>query len=146
MKIYKNRTPLATAELSTAERTLKPAGYKLRLCAAYNADMKGGLKAMKHYTFPPESKTYLENPHIQQFGCIGSYAMRFQEYMRKKDYVGGIDQALVSARNLNFHDSSVMGTFASQLSGTSKTCIEKSDGTLITPYEAIQELESVTQP
>jgi hypothetical protein len=112
--------------------------YKLRLCAAYNADMKGGLKAMKHYTFPPESKTYLENPHIQQFGCIGSYAMRFQEYMRKKDYVGAIDQATISCKNLNFHDSAVMGTFASQLSNTSTTCIEKDDGTLLTPYEAIQ--------
>jgi hypothetical protein len=112
--------------------------YKLRLCAAYNADMKGGLKAMKHYTFPPESKTYLENPHIQQFGCIGGYAARFQEYMRKKDYVGAIDQAVVSAKNLNFYDSAVIGTFASQLSGTSTTCIEKPDGTLITPFDAIQ--------
>jgi hypothetical protein len=115
--------------------------YKLRICAAYNADMKSGLSAIKHYTFPPESETYLENTHIQQFGCIGSYAARFQEFMRKKDYVGAISQAVIPARNLNFYDSVVISTFASQLSCTSKTCIEKTDGTLITPYDAILELE-----
>jgi hypothetical protein len=115
--------------------------YKLRLCAAYNADMKTGLKAKQHYSFPPASDTYLHNPHIQQFGCIGTYAGRFQEYMRKKDYVGAIDQATISCKNLNFYDSAVIGTFACQLSHTSTTCIEKPDGTLITPYNAIQELE-----
>jgi hypothetical protein len=120
--------------------------YKLRLCAAYNADMKTGLKAKQHYNFPPESETYLHNPHIQQFGCIGTYAGRFQEYMRKKDYVGAIDQATISCKNLNFYDSAVMGTFASQLSCTSTTCIEKSDGSLITPYEAIQEMERGEKP
>jgi len=115
--------------------------YKLRICAAYTADMKNGLKAAKMYMFPPESNSYLPNPHIQHHGCIGSYAMRFQEYMRKRDYVGAIDQAVVSARNLNFYDSTVMMKFARELSCLSKSCIEKSDGTLLTPYEAVLELE-----
>ena len=115
--------------------------YRLRLCAAYTADMRTGLKAVVHYTFPPESKTYLPNPHIQQYGCIGSYAGRFQEYMQKRDYVGAIDQAVVSARNLNFYDSTVISAFAAALSCTNIKCIEKSDGTLITPLEAITETE-----
>jgi hypothetical protein len=38
--------------------------YKLRICAAYTADMKSGLKAKQHYHYPPESATYLHNPHI----------------------------------------------------------------------------------
>jgi hypothetical protein len=116
--------------------------YRLRICAAYTADMKTGLKAAKMYMFPPESSSYLPNPHIQNHGCIGSYAMRFQEYMRKRDYVGAIDQAVVSARNLNFHDSTVMSKFANELSNSSKSCIETQDGTLLTPFEAVLELES----
>jgi len=114
--------------------------YRLRLCAAYTADMRSSLKACAHYCFPPESNTYFPNPHIQQFGCIGSYAGRFQEYMRKRDYVGAIDQAIVSARNLNFYDSSVIGRFAHDLSCSGIKCIEKSDGSLLTPLEAIKEL------
>jgi len=61
--------------------------------------------------------------------------------MQKRDYVGGIDQAVVSARNLNFYDSTVMSTFAKELSRTTISCIEKPDGTLLTPREAILELE-----
>jgi len=115
--------------------------YKLRLCAAYTADMRTGLGAIKNYIFPPESQTYLHNPHIQHMGCIGSYAGRFQEYMHRRDYVGAIDQAVVSARNLNFYDSPVISKFAKELSRTAISCIERTDGTLLTPREAIIELE-----
>jgi len=115
--------------------------YRLRICAAYTADMKRGLRAFQHYTFPNESRNHFPNPHIQGFGCIGSYAGRFQEYMNKRDYVGAIDQAVVSSRNLNFYDSAVMSHFARDFSNTRIKCLEKSDGTLLTPLEAINELE-----
>ena len=115
--------------------------YKLRICAAYVADMRTGLRAIKNYTFPEESKTYFPNPHIQQYGCIGTYAGRFQEYMQRRDYVGAIGQAMVSAQNLNFYDSSVMSGFAKEFSRTYKKCIEKPDGTLLAPLEAIIDLE-----
>jgi hypothetical protein len=121
--------------------------YKLRICAAYTADIKTGLKALDHYDFPPESANYLPNPHIQNHGCIGNYAVKFQEYMKRHDYLGAIDQAVVSARNLNFHDSIVISTFVSQLSHNSSVkCLEKTDGTLLTPHEAIKELTKGDTP
>ena len=61
--------------------------------------------------------------------------------MHRKDYVGAIDQSVVSARNLNFYDSAAIGAFARDLSGSTLKCIEKADGTLLTPREAINELE-----
>jgi hypothetical protein len=115
--------------------------YKLRVCAAYTADMRIGLHAFQDYVFPHESRTYFPNPHIQSFGCIGTYAGKFQEYMQKRDYVGAIDQAVVSARNLSFYDSSVISAFARDFSRSSLKCLEKSDGKLLTPKEAIKELE-----
>ena len=115
--------------------------YRLRMCAAYRADMRGGLTALGNYSFLVESKTYLPNPHIQHFGCIGSYAGRFIEYAKNRDYVGAIEQAAMSARNLNFYDSMVMTTFARKLSATTATCIESPEGVLLTPQEAIAELE-----
>ncbi len=117
--------------------------YKLRLCAAYRADMKNSIRPVQEYSFPPESQTYFPNPHIQHFGCIGGYASRFVEYMSNRDYVGAIDQAAVSARNLNFYDSAVMSQFAYNLSRTSVKCIEGADGTLMTPREAIKRIEEV---
>jgi len=118
--------------------------YKLRMCAAYKADMRSGLSAISGYSFPPESKSYLPNPHIQIHGCIGGYAIRFQECMQNKDYVGAISQATGSASNLNFHDSGVIARFAANLFSTSIKCIERPDGTLLSPHEAINELEGDT--
>jgi len=115
--------------------------YKLRVCAAYRVDMRNSVMPLSDYVFPPESLTYLPNPHIQRFGCIGGYASRFAKYMHNRDYVGAIDQAAVSARNLNFHDSTVMETLAHALSHTAIKCIEDADGNLMTPKEAIKRLE-----
>ena len=138
---------VSTPQMERLYRAIFDEGqYKLRLCAAYTADMRNGLHACSNYIFPPESNTYLPNPHIQHFGCIGSYAGRFQEYMASGDYVGAIDQAVVSGRNLNFYDSSVIQHFASELSHSKIRCIEKSDRSLLTPLEAIKELEAEICP
>jgi hypothetical protein len=148
--LYKDLCPLVTKkQMKSLYKAIfgDSPQYKMRICAAYTADIKTGLTANAHYPFPPESNTYLPNPHIQNHGCIGNYAVKFQEYMKKHDYVGAIDQAVVSARNLNFHDSIVISKFASQLShNSSVTCLEKSDGTLLTPHEAIKELEKGDSP
>ena len=120
--------------------------YKLRICAAYKADMKNTLTPVMGYNFPPESCHYLPNPHIQQYGCIGGYSQRFAEYMARRDYVGAIDQAAVSARNLNFHDSTVMTKFAKSLSSTNIRCIENAQGKLMTPKEAIKCLNQSESP
>jgi hypothetical protein len=103
--------------------------------------MKNSLTPIRGYTFPPESRDYLPNPHIQRFNCIGGYSGRFAEYMHRHDYVGAIDQAVMSARNLNFHDSTVMESLAYELSHTAIKCVEDKDGTLMTPRQAIKRME-----
>ena len=144
--MYSRLNPAITKpQMEELYRAIFGGGYKLRMCAAYTANMKTGLKAISNYLFLPESKDYFPNPHIQNHGCIGTYSARFQEYMKKRDYVGGIDQAVVSARNLNFYDSTVMSGFASDLSYYTIKCIEKPDGTAVSPLEAIAELEGICQ-
>jgi hypothetical protein len=117
------------------DRTLK-----LRICAAYKADMRNHITPLTDYIFPPESSTYIPNQHIQGSGCIGGYVQRFVEYMANRDYVGAIDQAAVSARNLNFHDSGVIAKLVTNLLNTTATCIEDLDGKLMTPMDVIDRL------
>jgi len=135
---------ITTSQMEKLYRAIFEEGkYKLRICAAFSADMRDGLSPISQYTYPSESSTYLPNPHIQQYGCIGTYAGRFEEYVERKDYVGAIEQAIVSARNLNFYDSSAIAEFARLFSHTSIKCVEKSDGRLLTPSEAVVDLEGV---
>jgi hypothetical protein len=50
IKKYKNLTPLATAELSTAERTLKRKRYRTILAdPPWDINQKGKYGAVKHY-------------------------------------------------------------------------------------------------
>jgi hypothetical protein len=141
--MYKNLNPSVTKpQMELLYRAIFGSQkYKLRICAAYVAGVISGLSANRSFLYPIESQTYLPNPHIQFHGCTGGYSVRFLEYMRKRDYVGAIDQATVSGRNLNFFDSAAISTLARELSGSKLSCIEKQDGTLLTPMEAIKELE-----
>ena len=118
--------------------------YKLRICAAYRADMSSRIYAIKQYIYPPECQTYIPNPHIHTHGCIGSFSPRFTEYLKNRDYAGAVDLAAVSARNLNFHDSGVISKFIKTLSGTPIKCIEDKDGNLMTPRQLIKNLEEVS--
>jgi hypothetical protein len=115
--------------------------HRLRVCAAYKADMRNSITPLRDYTFPPESQNYIPNSHIQRHGCIGGYAARFMEYMHRRDYVGAIDQATMSARNLNFHDIGVITHFVQTLTRTTLRCVEDAAGNLTTPREAIVKLE-----
>jgi len=142
--LYKSTGSLSQMEMELLYRAIFDGGiYKLRICAAYRVNMQSSIVALTNYIFPPESKDYLPNPHIQRHGCIGSYAARFKEFMKDRDYVGAIDQAVVSARNLNFFDSTVMSAFASNLSQTTIKCIEDRHGNTMTPKAAIAGLTAM---
>jgi hypothetical protein len=141
--MYTNLSPAITkSQMEKLYNAIFSEGkYKLRMCTAFKADIRNGLTALMHYAFPTEIRNYLPNPHIQRFGCVGTYAGLFQEYIHKGDYIGAIEQAAVSGRNLNFYDSVAMGYFAETLSRSIASCIEAPNGTLLTPKEAIKELE-----
>lgn len=115
--------------------------YSLCICAAFTLDLKNGVAPRQDYTFPPECKDYLPNPHIQEYGCMGGYSHRIAEYLYNKDYVGAIEQTSVSARNLNFHDSAVMEKFSYSLSCTHVKCIEDADGNHMSPRAAISRMK-----
>jgi hypothetical protein len=113
---------------------------KLRVWAAYTVGLVGSVVPYSGYAYT--DATRIPNPHIQKYGCIGGYETLITECLRRRDYVGALEQTSVSARNINFHDSTVMEDFSRQLISTTITCIEFRDGSLLTPIEAIKRLET----
>jgi len=65
---------VTTEGMELLYRAIFGGGFKLRVCAAFRADMRNNITPLSDYVFPPESHTYLPNPHIQRFACIGGYA------------------------------------------------------------------------
>ena len=111
---------------------------KLRTCAAYQFDMRGNVRAQSGYDFPEELVSYLPNPHINDYRCMGGYESTINTLLRKCDYVGAIEQCVASAKSLNWGDSSVMNKFMARMYESNRACIELPDGRCVNSKEAIK--------
>lgn len=111
---------------------------KLKVCAAYELDMFGGVNAIEHYDFGTEYRGYTPNTHIQEFACMGNYRQTINECLKDHQYIQAIEQCIASCKSLNFLDSTVMGKFIrdfyNDFDGVS--CVELPDGSSVTPVQA----------
>ena len=114
---------------------------RIRVCAAYRFRLNGTVSGVSNFSFDRSFGTYIPNPHIQGYACLGNYRMEINNAMQKHDYIYALEQCIASAKSLNFHDSVVMEYFSEDLTkyaGTNRRCIELPDGTVVTPSEAIK--------
>ena len=122
---------------------------RIKFCAAYRFVLDGSVSARSGYRFGPEFGDYMPNPHIDKFSCLGSYSNPINRYLRDRNYIGALEQALASCKSLNFGDSPVMGEFMNQMYGyyssgsvrKNTKCIELPDGRVVTPKDAIAYLK-----
>ena len=120
---------------------------KIRFCAAYRFDMNGGCQAISGYEYPPECDTYLPNPHIHHYHCLGAYSRYINELLAKHDYAGAICQCIASAKSLNLSEGPTMIKFMRSLYGigsstSAKKFVMLPDGTLATVKEACEWLKN----
>lgn len=117
---------------------------KIKMCAAYTIDLLYGADGIIDYNFDYRFNDAIPNAHIQQYSCMGDYARAVADYIERNDYIGAIEQCLVSCKSLNFNDSPVMNIFMKDFYGRSSRnnkCIELPDGSVVRPKEAIEFLK-----
>lgn len=119
---------------------------RMKFCASYMFDLSGYVRAIAHATYGYEFSDCMPNPHIDEYSCLGNYERVINEYLRKHDYIGAIEQCISSCMSLNFADSTVIGEFMRRISGSSSNrvnsrCIELPDKNVVSPREAIQWLK-----
>ena len=84
----------------------------------------------------------MPNPHINRYSCLGNYVRTINELLKDRNYIGAIEQCSASAKSLNFGDSTVMHEFMRFMySSGNRTFIELSDGTTVSPINAIKWLK-----
>lgn len=122
---------------------------KIKFCATYRLEICGGVAALGERHFGIECRDCIPNPHIDRYRCLGNYHIAINELLERNDYINAIEQCVASCKSLNFHDSTVMCEFMSQLYGLSDyqsniniRCIELPDGSVTTPIDAIKWLKS----
>lgn len=120
---------------------------KMRVCAAYMLDFAqmqyGGIA---RYDFSDFS-TYLPNPHIQLYRCLGGNEQYIREAVYNRDYVLAVANCAASAGNINFGDYTVGEQFIGALfyEDCRKKFLELPDGSVVAPVEAIAWLDGETQ-
>lgn len=116
---------------------------RIRFCAAYRFALNGNVSAQtgdfSDYTFDG----YMPNTHIDRYHCMGNYSRTINELLKKRNYIGALEQCIASCKSLNFGDSAVMGEFMRTMwsNDSISRCIELPDGRIVRPSEAIKWLE-----
>lgn len=114
---------------------------KIRICGAYKITFGGSAKAVSEFNFPADASTYLPNPHINNYNCIGNYARIFSELMREGKYIETIEQCVASCASINFGDSTVMRRFAEMIANDNREFVELPDGNIVSVSSAIEWLK-----
>lgn len=116
---------------------------RIRFCASYMFNLNGNVSPLtgdfSDYTFDG----YMPNTHIDRYHCMGNYSRTINELLRKRNYIGAIEQCIASCKSLNFGDSAVMCEFMRKMwsNNSESRCIELPDGRVVKPNEAIRWLE-----
>ena len=129
------------------DRTLK-----MRFCAKYYFEISSNADCVAHTGYSGEYATYMPNPHIQHYSCIGNYVETIPELAQKGDYIGVIEQCIASCCSLNFNDPTVMQRFVKIICNgsdyedyTNTNCIELPDGTVTDAFGALKYLKSLEE-
>lgn len=110
------------------------AQYELRI-----RDMR--ISGISHAEYSDAAQDFFPNIHIERHRCLGGYEQAMCQAMEAHNYIGAIEQCVVSAASLNFFDSTVMQGVLEELYGTNiekKRCFVLPDGTAATIKEAIK--------
>lgn len=115
---------------------------KLRFCCAYTIRLGERVTGMRDYSYNESCDTYIPNPHIDRFSCLGNYERTMNERLMDNDAIGAIEQCISSCKSLNFSDSTVMEVFMDRMCSRDgyrhNKCIELPDGNIVDMKGAIE--------
>lgn len=119
---------------------------KIRSCGIFDFDTRGAsVNAIQHYDYSdiPECKTYIPNPHLHHYSCLGDYKRHINNMLMEHNYIMAVEQTIASNMSLNFNDGAVMDRFPRDLFDEKRNtlCIETSDGNIISVTDAINMLK-----
>lgn len=116
---------------------------KLHICAAYKLDVgECKVNGLAGYNYGTECAQFFPNPHIHEYHCLGGYAQALSQMMETHNYVGVLEQCVVSCQSINLTETPTMERFIPKFYGCNSPIIELPDGTAVTPLEAVEFLSA----
>jgi len=83
-------------------------------------------------------KSYLPNPHLKIYACLGGYRDEIPEKLEQRDYIGAFEMAIASAGSVNLDETdNVFRPFLGYILSSDQKVLVRRDGTEYTPEEAL---------
>ena len=116
--------------------------FSVKICGNYEMNIEAcRLKARRDYDYvaaDPMYDSYLPNPHLRIFACLGGYENRVMNALRDQNYIGAIEMCCASAGSVDLDETEqTFRPFIGWILSSEKKILRRNDGVDMTPEEAL---------
>ena len=116
--------------------------FTVKIASNYQIDLNGcSINCNRNYDYKaadPIFKSYMANPHIKLFACLGGYGGRIPKELRNRNYIGAIELCCASAGSVDLDETEqTFRPFIGFLMSTREKVLKRKDGVDMTPEEAL---------
>ena len=95
----------------------------------------------KYYNYvdhDPLYKSYIPNPHLKLFGCLGGYEGRVANELYERNYIGAVEMCIASAGSVDLDETEqTFRPFLGWILSSKEKILRTKDGLEMTPEEAL---------
>ena len=116
--------------------------FEIKMVGNYKLNLYGcSVSTERNYDYPaanPAYVSYMPNPHLRFYGCLGGYEGRVAEALQDRNYIGAIEMCCMSAGSVALHETEqTFRPFIGYLMMTREKVLVRKDGVEMTPEEAL---------
>lgn len=111
---------------------------RIRMCGYYKIDLRGHVTSCSNYHYPSSCDTYIPNPHLHNFNCLGNHERQITSCLQSGNTIGAVEQCVASAKSVNLSEPPTMQHFLDYLFRTNANIIELPDRTTVSPVKALE--------
>ena len=116
--------------------------FSIKICGNYEMSISDcRLRTRRDYDYlkaDPMYESYLPNPHLKLFSCLGGYENRVMDALRDQNYIGAIEMCCASAGSVDLDETEqTFRPFLGWLLNSEKKILRRNDGVDMTPEEAL---------
>ena len=118
------------------------AEFKVKMAGNYTLDMNNcyisSNRAYDYENADPAYKSYIPNPHLKLFACLGGYRERVIKALRNRNYISAIEMCCASAGSVNLEETEqTFRPFVGWILSSREKVLRRNDGVEMTPEEAL---------
>jgi len=116
--------------------------FTVKIAGNYTLDLQSCHIATRsdynYETADPMYKSYLPNPHLKLFSCLGGYERRVIEQLYNRNYIGAIELCIASAGSVDLDETDqTFRPFLGWIMSSREKILRRKDGVEMTPEEAL---------